>query len=269
MSRRGPGLGRRALAAAVAAGALASCSTGSGEVERRTPPRLNETFSVIQPPTLPPPSDDPGRGVDISYPQCGRPLRDIPSGFVIVGLNGGKPLNANPCFRAQWEFAGRQSGRAIYVNTADPGRGDPATYAVSAVNYDLKLMKARGIERGTPVWLDVETLNTWRGGQARHRIVLQTMLEEFVRAGHPVGFYAARVHWAEITGGVAPGVPVWLAIGAAGAADAQSACGRAAFGAARPDIVQRIGSGSDGKPLDRNLVCSTKPGALRGMVAGA
>ena len=67
----------------------------------------------------------PGYGVDISFPQCGRVLRDLADGFVIVGLDGGMPDRPNRCFAEQWRFAQRQSGAAVYVNTADNGRGDP------------------------------------------------------------------------------------------------------------------------------------------------
>jgi hypothetical protein len=65
-------------------------------------------------------------GNDISFPQCGK---TYPSGqaFAIVGVNGGKASNLNPCFSDEWKWAKtstggtRQAPAQLYVNTGNPG----------------------------------------------------------------------------------------------------------------------------------------------------
>lgn len=197
----------------------------------------------------------PRTGVDVSYPQCGRVLRDQPNGFVIVGLDGGMPGRANPCFAAQWRFALRQAGVAVYVNTADNGRGDPTALGRRTARGDLKALRAHDIGPGTPVWLDVELPTAWRGSQARHRAVITAHLQVLAEAGYPVGIYTAPALWEEITGGARVDVPTWVGIGAQSADAARATCGQRVFGGRTPSIVQRIGTGSDGRPLDRNLRC--------------
>ncbi len=197
----------------------------------------------------------PDYGVDVSYPQCGRTLRDLGDGYVIVGLDGGMPDRPNPCFAAQWQFALRQSGAAVYVNTADDGRGDPVKQGRRNARGDLRALADAGVEPGTPVWLDVELPEVWRGSQARHRAVITAHLRELAEAGFPVGIYSAPALWREITGGASVSVPTWVGIGVASRTRAQETCQEVSFGARSPAIVQRIGTGSDGSPLDRNLTC--------------
>ena len=208
--------------------------------------------------------DQPGYGVDISFPQCGRTFRDMDNGYAIIGLDGGMPDRPNPCFAAQWRFATGQAGAAVYVNTADSNTGDPVTVGRRAARGDLEALAAEGVPLGTPVWLDVELPEVWKGSQARHRAVITEHLRVLAEAGYPVGIYSAPALWEEITGGAAVEVPTWVGIGTATAERAAATCGRASFGDRRPDIVQRIGTGSDGKSLDRNLTC---PGTdLTGLV---
>jgi hypothetical protein len=72
-------------------------------------------------------------GNDISFPQCGK---TYPSGqaFAIVGVNGGKASNFNPCFSSvsgvpgEWDWAQTSTGKVrsqakaqLYVNTGNPG----------------------------------------------------------------------------------------------------------------------------------------------------
>jgi hypothetical protein len=219
---------------------------------------------VTQPEAIAWPSSQPSFGVDISFPQCGRTLGDLPGGFVIVGLDGGMPDRPNPCFAPQWRFAQRQAGAAVYVNTADNGRGDPVDVGRKAARADLAALRDNGIAPGTPVWLDVETPEVWRGSQARHRAVIGEHLRVLAEAGYPVGVYSAPALWSIITGGAQLEVPTWVGIGTATRERAEATCQRRSFGGRRPDIVQRIGSGSDGKPLDRNVTC---PGVdLTGLV---
>lgn len=209
--------------------------------------------------------DQPQYGVDISFPQCGRTFRDMGAGFAIIGLDGGMPQRPNPCFASQWEFARRQAGVAVYVNTADPGRGDPAKLGARYGRDDVAAMKAAGVPVGTPVWLDVELPESWNGSQARHREVITAHAQALADAGYPVGVYSAPALWREITGDADPAMPVWVGLGRTTEPRARAACDRIAYGGAKPDIVQRIGTASDGKSLDRNLVC---PGTdLAGLIA--
>ncbi len=199
--------------------------------------------------------DQPTYGVDISFPQCGRTFKDMGNGYAIIGLDGGMPDRPNPCFATQWRFAARQAGSAVYVNTADNNRGDPLTVGRRAAAGDLAALEAHGVRPGTPVWLDVELPEVWKGSQARHRAVISEHLRVLAEAGYPVGIYSAPALWEEITGGASVDVPTWVGIGTASAQRAAATCGRTSFGDRRPSIVQRIGTGSDGKPLDRNLTC--------------
>lgn len=76
------------------------------------------------------PAAKPAGGIDVSWPQCGSPL---PSGeaFAVIGVNGGKPGDYNPCLSAEWSYAkgltgaGQPSTAQTYLNTADPGNTDP------------------------------------------------------------------------------------------------------------------------------------------------
>ena len=64
-------------------------------------------------------------GYDVSYPQCGRRLPTA-GAFAVVGVNGGLPYSANPCFTTQYQWAATSSGSkgpkaSLYMNTANPG----------------------------------------------------------------------------------------------------------------------------------------------------
>ncbi|MGV1006141.1 MAG: hypothetical protein ACOYEV_15540 [Candidatus Nanopelagicales bacterium] len=227
-------------------------------------PGMSKIGAVEQPPAASFGGSQPAYGVDISFPQCGRSFQDLPDGFVIVGLDGGMPGRDNECFTTQWAFATRQPGAAIYVNTSDPGTGDATRWGQEMAQGDLERIAALGIPGDTPVWLDVELTEVWRGSHARHREVITAHLRTLAAAGHPVGVYSAPNLWAEITGDADLGVPTWLGIGKATAERAAAACTRESFGGRKPSLVQRIGTATDGLSLDRNTVC---PGiSLDGLV---
>ena len=77
------------------------------------------------------PGDDAGSstsaiGYDISYPQCGKRIKN--GAFGIVGVNGGVATKPNPCFAEQlkWAYASTntvasQDRAQLYINTANPG----------------------------------------------------------------------------------------------------------------------------------------------------
>jgi hypothetical protein len=69
----------------------------------------------------------PAPTYDISYPQCGRQLPNaVTSAERIVGVNGGRVFDANPCLAAEDDEHGSQLGWAgsdavFYANTGNPG----------------------------------------------------------------------------------------------------------------------------------------------------
>jgi hypothetical protein len=75
------------------------------------------------PAPTPAPTPSVSFGYDISYPQCGDPYPE-PFAFAIVGVNGGRVFDLNPCFGpgdepSQLEWAGRDA--ELYFNTGNPG----------------------------------------------------------------------------------------------------------------------------------------------------
>ncbi|NCU30756.1 hypothetical protein EOL73_01975 [Candidatus Saccharibacteria bacterium] len=65
-------------------------------------------------------------GYDVSWPQCSSKLPSDPA-FVVVGVNGGRADEANPCLQKQLDWAKAapgtpdQPGLQLYLNTANPG----------------------------------------------------------------------------------------------------------------------------------------------------
>jgi hypothetical protein len=167
-------------------------------------------------------------GVDVSHPQCGRPL---PPGqaFALVGVNGGTTTTTNPCLASQLGWGQQSTGGTahddvqLYVNTADPGPvaaswprsgrnrygecdGSGSTPCAYQYGWDRAHDDAtnRGIRRPETYmwWLDVEVANTWDhtvGGPARNVAVLEGMTEYFASIGvRGVGLYSTRAQWTEI-----------------------------------------------------------------------
>jgi hypothetical protein len=221
-------------------------------------------ITATQPPLTPFDFELDNSGYDISYPQCSGELPSKFVGFAIVGLNGGKPFTENKCFKRQWEWALTYDAVAIYINTADPGTQSPVRYGKRVAKDTLKRLDKYDIEPGTPVWLDVETYNTWSGADRAVQVLTELTID-LTAAGYPVGIYAPPVHWFEITGNANVGTPLWLAIGPypdvpSGVAAAKKACNRNAFGGKTPDMVQFVAT-VDGVTLDRNIMC-TEPAGL-------
>jgi hypothetical protein len=221
-------------------------------------------ITATQPPLTPFDFELDNSGYDISYPQCSGDLPSKFVGFAIVGLNGGKPFTENKCFKRQWEWALTYDAVAIYINTADPGTQSPVRYGKRVAKDTLKRLDKYDIEPGTPIWLDVETYNTWSGADRAVQVLTELTID-LTAAGYPVGIYAPPVHWFEITGNANVGTPLWLAIGPypdvpSGVAAAKKACNRNAFGGKTPDMVQFVAT-VDGVTLDRNIMC-TEPAGL-------
>lgn len=198
-------------------------------------------------------------GLDVSFPQCKRSLPKDFEGFIIVGLNYGKPFSQNPCFARQWKWATTHAASAIYINVADPGKISAKKYGQQVGNDTVKRMKKYSLAKGTPVWLDIETYNTWTQPYRSVEVINATM-KVITAAGYPVGIYSTPAHWFEITLNAVIDVPVWLAIGKfsstqAGFAAAGAACQRVTFGDKTPALVQFV-TKRKGALLDHNLVCA-------------
>ncbi len=204
-------------------------------------------------------------GYDISYPQC---KGDLPSrfvGYAIIGLNGGKPFTVNKCFQKQWDWALTHDAVAVYINTADPGGESPVRYGKKIAKDTLKRLSEYDIKPGTPVWLDVETHNTWTSTDRAIQVLTELAID-LTAAGYPVGIYAPPVHWFEITGNANVGMPLWLAIGPypdveSGVVAAKKACNENTFGGKAPDMVQFVAT-VDGVALDRNIICTGPVGLV-------
>lgn len=204
-------------------------------------------------------------GYDISFPQCKQEFPTGNVGFAIVGLNYGKPFSENPCFAAQWKWAKSHDAAAVYVNMADPGDQSATKYGTRIGRDSIKRLKRQGVPQLTPVWLDIETLNTWTTPE-RSVQVISAAMRELTKAGYPVGIYAPPAHWFEVTLNANLDVPSWLAIGkfsttAKGVLAAKVACKEGSFGNRLPSIVQFVTT-RNGRALDHNLMCSKDPTGL-------
>jgi hypothetical protein len=150
-------------------------------------------------------------GIDVSWPQCeAGGLDDIPAGFVVVGINGGRPFTANPCLAEQVSLATSRSGYTAYLNLDAPRFGDPAAWGRRVALDGLARVRAAGL-RPRVVWLDVEILNHWSKNLAANVRVIQAAGAALHARGVTAGVYSSQPMWRQITGDVDPGIPVWLA----------------------------------------------------------
>jgi hypothetical protein len=210
-------------------------------------------IKATQPELIPFPQQLDNSGYDVSYPQCKGDLPNKFVGFAIVGLNGGKP------------FALTHDAVAVYINTADPGKESPVRYGKKIANDTLDRLSKHEIKAGTPIWLDVETYNTWTSPDRSVQVLTEIAIN-LTSAGYPVGIYTPPAHWFEITGNANVGMPTWLALGpysdvASGVADSKAACLRGSFGGKTPDIVQFVTT-VNGVALDRNIMCGDPTGLV-------
>jgi hypothetical protein len=176
----------------------------------------------------------PPMGMDVSYPQCGKPL---PAGqaFAIVGVNHGSAATTNPCLAAELAWAAGSTGATVhdkiqlYVNTGNPAGGalwpragstpygncDGSNSRPCAYRYGWERAHddatIRGISRPEKYmwWLDVEIVNAWdhtADGGIRNAAVLEGMTDYFIAIhSRGVGVYSTRYQWGAIVGnGVTP-----------------------------------------------------------------
>lgn len=114
---------------------------------------------------------------------------------------------------------------------------------------------------GQPVWLDVETGNSWQSGAvglAMNIADLQGMVDALLTTGSaPVGIYSTSSQWNQITGtptgasaGNLAGLPVWVA-GARRESDAQANCSLSAFTGGGVTLTQWFAH-----PYDQDVSCA-------------
>jgi len=194
-------------------------------------------------------------GYDVSFPQCGTYLPTPTSGFAIVGVHGGRPGKDQPCLPEQAWWAQQFDGFAVYINTEYDGVSDPVAVGQLTAEDAIARMARQYLPVGTPVWLDVETDNYWRGTREQHVTLIEAAATRFAERGYPAGVYSAPRLWRTITGGVDPGMPIWLAIGQSTREQAERSCQTSGFGGRRPSMVQWVAPREDGTLLDHNLIC--------------
>ena len=152
-----------------------------------------------------------GWGVDVSWPQCG-PLGmpALQPGFVVVGVNGGRPFTDNVCLSREVAYARTRTGMSAYLNIDAPRSGDAAAYGRKVALDGLARAQRAGLH--LPVlWLDVEVLNHWSSSGAANVAVINGALSALQQRGVTAGIYSSGPMWQQITGGARLNVPVWLA----------------------------------------------------------
>lgn len=229
------------------------------------------------------------KGYDVSYPQCTGPL-PVGGDFGVIGVDGGRPFDPNPCLAEQIGWARGMARPQYYANTANPGPRLSAHWPIGqrwprpctsarpdstdcAFDYGFDVAKssfarARAAARavgGRDVadsvwWLDVELHNTWESleyGESPTYLRNDTaMLAGMVRLLHKrgvrtVGVYSTAHQWLRITGGARlDRAPVWYA-GTGTLRTARSRCGPAySFTGGPVRMTQYLQNG-----FDRDLRC--------------
>ncbi|MFP5318072.1 MAG: hypothetical protein ACLGI2_07225 [Acidimicrobiia bacterium] len=187
-------------------------------------------------------------GYDVSWPQCGESL-PVDGEVRIVGVNGGKPYEDNPCLAEQYRWASGAPTTAFYMNTSNPGtasrvvdwynqkspnalcsRNDEAAcaynYGYNAAKHAFATAQRETGNAGRHMWwLDVETENSWSSDTSLNAADILGSIAYLRSQGVPVGVYSTGYQWGKIAGGASlPEVPNWVA-GARNRAQAETWCG--------------------------------------------
>jgi hypothetical protein len=204
-------------------------------------------------------------GVDVSWPQCG-PLGmpKVQPGFVVVGINGGRPFTDNVCLGREVAWARTRTGVSAYLNIDAPRIGDPAAYG-RKVALD-GLARVQRAHLSLPVlWLDVEVLNHWSTSAAANVAVINGALRALQERGVKAGIYSSGPMWQQITGGARLNVPVWLATAVTDYRQLPQFCD-AGLGGRPADMAQYVAY--DGQQLvDVNVLCQKAIPAVVGEFA--
>ncbi len=204
-------------------------------------------------------------GYDVSYPQCGAAT---PAGsFAVIGVNGGRPFNFNPCLAAEYSSAPNAPAPSLYINTGYSGayrknitptcssgsRSITGTNAqrqawaigCSEAEGSLSYAGRQNVVTVSVWWIDVETANSWSTSNlSLNRFAIQGAATRLAQTG-PVGVYSSVSMWQTITGvGFTPaGIDAdWEAAG--------GQCSNPGFTASPVWLVQSVAGG-----VDSDLAC--------------
>jgi hypothetical protein len=231
-------------------------------------------------------------GYDVGYLQCGT---SYPSGsFGIVGVDSGWPFISsvhpgNPCMASEYAYANGSSSTVtagLYVNTGfDPTytdtnhtTADCATQSAGVIGTtaqqaawaagcseaekDLAYTTSVGIGNNPAAWwLDVETSNSWCGGQytncsdlSWNVYTIQGLVDTLhLNSSSPVGLYSTSFQWTTIVGnGSVTGVTSdWYATGLRSSKRVANYCSINSFDGVAVSLVQWRPSSS----TDRDYAC--------------
>jgi hypothetical protein len=202
-----------------------------------------------------------GWGIDVSWPQCESGIPAVPTGFAVIGANGGRPLTANPCLEQQVAAArARRLPVAAYLNLDAPGGVDAAAHARRVVDDGLARLGAAGLHVPV-VWLDVEVLNDWPD-RATNLAVIDAALARLRARGVIAGIYSSVPMWRLITGGATVSAPVWLAITGSEVPSLRQSSATG-LGGNRATMVQYVAAAPGGRLVDADVLCRTDAGVLR------
>src|SRR3954463_7556265 len=208
-----------------------------------------------------------GWGVDLSWPQCG-PLGmpAVQPGFVVVGINGGRPFTDNVCLSREVAYAKTRTGVAAYLNLDAPRSGDASAYGAKVALDGLARAQRAGLQ--VPVlWLDVEVLNHWSTSGVVNVAVINGALRALEQRGVTAGIYSSGQMWQQITGGARLNVPVWLATSVTDYRQLPSYCD-SGLGGKGADMTQYVAY--DGRQLvDVDVLCQKAiPAVVNEFAAG-
>lgn len=178
---------------------------------------------------------------------------------------GNYPSTTSPYGACDWDSTGTvgaNSNACAYLYGYDMVAG--MTYSGGTVKGDLQAFTDATKQQlgAQPVWLDVETANSWQSGiagQAMNVAALQGMVDA-IRAAAPsstIGIYSTSYQWGQITGtpnaataGNLASLPVWIP-GARSQSGATTNCGLKSFTSGPVEMTQWFGH-----PYDGNVSCN-------------
>ena len=192
---------------------------------------------------------------DVSWPNCGQPLPQSPSG-IIIGITGGLAFKPNPCLMQETTASRWVS---VYANTGFPEGHKNASrfpnsprhcstkdesclaynYGYNSGVYDFDQALISGV-LAKNWWVDVETENSWSDNPHINRTVLQGVVDALnPRVGNGlVGFYSYPAQWNIITGSWKNDYPAWVATGSSQTKDAVNACSQPGFNGGPVELTQ-------------------------------
>jgi hypothetical protein len=154
----------------------------------------------------------------------------------VVGVNGGKASNSNPCFLSEYDSALLLSGEteqphaSVYVNTGNPaltgtwwptknrtqagtavenpngsceglaGSECAYVYGYSMAQADYRRVSKTLSRLPNLWWLDVETTNSWQPDVVANAASITGMVDYFQSRDLEVGLYSTSYQWNRIAG---------------------------------------------------------------------